>query len=253
MALSRERRMTMSSNLIISQLKSLRLPGMAEAVSDMLKLPVQMRPSLESAVTKMIETEIRSRDDNRTARLLKAARLPEKVLIESITCSAARNLTFDQLSALSDCGFVRNGENLLITGKTGCGKSWLACAFGHQACTLGLHTQYMSMNHFTNILKQAKLDGTFEALLTQLNRIDLLIFDDFGLQEMDSITRIALLTLLDDRYGKKSVIITSQLALDKWYDYIAEATLADAIMDRLVNSSHHFDLQGPSLRTKRKK
>ena len=154
--------------------------------------------------------------------------------------------------SVADCGFVRRGENLLITGLTGCGKSYLACAIGQQACSLGLRTLYLSMNHFADQLRQSRLDGTWESLLNRLNKNDLIIFDDFGLQKMDADTRLALLTLLDDRYEKKSVIITSQLPLDKWYDYIAEATLADAIMDRLINSSHHIGLEGSSLRKRRK-
>ena len=107
------------------------------------------------------------------------------------------------------------------------------------------------MNHFTEEIRKAKLDGTFEDLLKRLDRNDLIIFDDFGLQQMDENTRIALLTLLDDRYEKKSVIITSQLSIDRWYDYIAEATLANAIIDRLYNSSHHIALEGPSLRKRK--
>lgn len=242
----------MDSKILMEQLKSLKLPGMAEAVGDMLLLPSHLRPSLEAAVSKMIETEIASRDESRTARLLKAAKLRVKALIEDITCSTARNLTKEQLGAVADCGFIRRGENLLITGLTGTGKSFLACAIGYQACTLGLKTLYLSMNHFTDHLKQARLDGTFEGLLVKLNKNDLIILDDFGLQQMDSNTRIALLTLLEDRYEKKSVIITSQIPLDKWYEYIAEATLADAIMDRLTTSSHHIALDGPSLRKRKK-
>lgn len=242
----------MENDMLTDRLKSLGLYGMAEAVEDMLKLPLQMRPSLETAINKMIETEVRSRDDKRMARLLKAAKLRVKALIEDIICSTTRNLTREQLMAVADCGFIRRGENLLITGLTGCGKSYIACAIGQQACTLGLRTLYLSMNHFADQLRQSRLDGTWESLLTRLNKNDLIIFDDFGLQKMDGDTRLALLTLLDDRYEKKSVIITSQLPLDKWYDYIAEATLADAIMDRLINSSHHICLEGPSLRTRRK-
>lgn len=242
----------MESNMLTDRLRSLGLYGMAEAAGDMLKLPLQMRPGLESAINKMIETEVRSRDDKRTARLLKAAKLRVKALIEDIICSTARNLTKEQLMAVADCGFIRRGENLLITGLTGCGKTYLADAIGYQACTLGLRTLHLSMNHLADQIRQSRLDGTWESLLTRLNKNDLLIFDDFGLQKMDGDTRLALLTLLDDRYEKKSVIITSQLPLDKWYDYIAEATLADAIMDRLINSSHHIALEGPSLRNRRK-
>lgn len=242
----------MENDMLTDRLRSLGLYGMAEAAGDMLKLPLQMRPSLESAINKMVETEVRSRDDKRTTRPLKAAKLRVKALIEDITCSTARNLTREQLMAVADCGFIRRGENLLVTGLTGCGKSYLACAIGQQACTLVHRTLYLSMNHFADQLRQSHLDGTWESLLNRLNKNDLIIFDDFGLQKMDADTRLALLTLLDDRYEKKSVIITSQLSLDKWYEYIAEATLADAIMDRLINSSHHIGLEGPSLRKRRK-
>lgn len=236
---------------IINRLKALNLNGMAEAVGDMMKLSVQMRPSLEMALSKMLETEIRHRDDSRTTRLLKASKLRYQVLVEDIICSTARNLTHEQLTSVTDCSFVRRGENLLITGLTGCGKSYLACALGHQACTLGLKTLYLNMNRFVDALKQSRLDGTFSQMLSRLDKNNLIILDDFGLQKMDSDTRIALLTLLEERYEKRSMIIISQLSLDKWYDYIAEATLADAIMDRLVNSSHHVNLEGPSLRKKK--
>ena len=242
----------MNTNILLEQLHSLALHGMAEAVHDMLLTPSHLRPSLESAVSKMIETEITARNELRTARLIKAAKLRFKVLIEDVICSTARNLTKAQLESVADCGFIRRGENLLITGLTGTGKSFLACAIGHQACTMGLRVLYLSMNHFTNQLKQARLDGTLEEMLAKLNKNDLIIFDDFGLQQIDAETRIALLSLLEDRYEKKSVIITSQLPLDKWYEYIAESTLADAIMDRLINSSSHIVLDGPSLRSRKK-
>lgn len=238
--------------IITEGLKSLRLNGMAEAVNDILKLPIQMRPNLELALSKIIETEIRSRDDSRTARLLKASKLRYQVIIDDITCSTARNLTQEQLGSIADCGFVRRGENLLITGLTGCGKSYLACAIGNQACTLGLKTLYLNMNRFCDVLKQAHVGGTFNQMLSKLDKKDLIILDEFGLQKMDADTRIALLTLLEDRYEKRSIIIVSQLPLDKWYDYIAEATLADAIMDRLINSSQHVSLEGPSLRKKKR-
>jgi len=238
---------------IANRLKALKLNGMAEAVGDIMKLSIQMRLSLEMALSKMLETETRHRDDSRTARLLKASKLRYQVLVEDIICSTARNLTHEQLTSIADCGFIRRGENLLITGLTGCGKSYLACALGYQACTLGLKTLYLHMNRFVDVLKQSRLDGTFSQMLSRIDKNDLIILDDFGLQKMDSDTRIALLTLREERYEKRSMIISSQLSLDKWYDYIAEATLADAIMDRLVNSSHHVNLEGPSLRKKKVK
>lgn len=243
----------MSIQTIVTQLKELGLEGMAESFDATMALPIQKRPSIERAVEKMIESEICMRDRKLSERLIKAAKLRYNVYIENITCSTARNLTEAQLGELADCSFVRRGENLLITGLTGCGKSYLACALGRQACTLGLSTLYLSMNHFADELSKAKLEGTMEKLLQKLGKKRLLIFDDFGLHALTQEARIALLTILEDRYGEKSVIITSQLPLERWYDYIAEPTLADAIMDRLINSSTHIRLEGETMRGRKRK
>lgn len=243
----------MSIQTIVTQLKELGLEGMAESFDATMALPIQKRPSIERAVEKMIESEVCMRDRKLSERLIKAAKLRYNVYIENITCSTARNLTEAQLGELADCSFVRRGENLLITGLTGCGKSYLACALGRQACTLGLSTLYLSMNHFADELSKAKLEGTMEKLLQKLGKKRLLIFDDFGLHALTQEARIALLTILEDRYGEKSVIITSQLPLERWYDYIAEPTLADAIMDRLINSSTHIRLEGETMRGRKRK
>lgn len=243
----------MSTQTTISQLKELGLYGMAESFEDMMKLPSQKRPALDRAVEKMVQTEVCTRDKKLTEKLLKAAKLRYKVFIEDITCSTERNLTESQLAEVADCNFVRRGDNLLITGPTGCGKSYLACALGYQACTLGLSTLFLSMNHFADELTKARLEGTYQKLIKKLDKKDLLILDDFGLQPLTPEARLALLTLLEDRYEEKSVIITSQLPLDRWYDYIAEPTLADAIMDRLINSSEHIELKGETLRHNRRR
>ena len=243
----------MSTQATISQLKELGLHGMAEAFEAMMILPSQKRPALDRAVEKMVQTEACTRDRKLTERLLKAARLRYKVFIEDITCSTERNLTESQLAEVADCSFIRRGDNLLITGLTGCGKSYLACALGNQACTLGLSTLFISMNHFADELTKARLEGTYQKLIKKLGKKDLLILDDFGLQPLTPDARLALLTLLEDRYEEKSVIITSQLPLDRWYDYIAEPTLADTIMDRLINSSEHIELKGETLRQNRRR
>lgn len=243
----------MDSSLIITQFEKLKLHGMAEAAREILMMPIQMRPCLELAFEKILEAEARHRDDARTARLLKGARLSCKPLIEDVTCSVSRNLTRDTLESVAGCGFVRRGENLVITAKTGCGKTYLACAIGHQACRLGFRTLYLSMNHFVHQLMSVLAQGESEAFFDKLNKNDLIIFDDFGLQPLDEATRLALLTLLDDRYEKKSVIITSQLPFDKWYDYIGQTTVADAILDRIIHSSHLITLEGESLRRRNRK
>lgn len=244
----------MSEYAIIDRLRSLSLNGMAQALEDIMKLPMQMRPSLDNAVSKMVDMEIRVRDDRRAARLLKASKMRiGNALLEDVECSTVRNISKAQVDEIASCGFIRRGEGLLITGLTGCGKSYLACAIGHQACTLGLRTLYMNMNRFTETLKQARLENSLNSLITRLDRNDLLILDDFGLQKMDEDTRHALLMLLEERYEKKSTIICSQLPLNKWYDYIAEATHADAIMDRLVNSSNIIELAGESMRKRKRR
>ena len=243
----------MSIQTTISLLKELGLHGMSESFDDMMKLPSQRLPALDRAVEKMVQTEVCTRDKKLTEKLLKAAKLRYKVFIEDIICSTERNLTESQLAEVADCNFVRRGDNLLITGLTGCGKSYLACALGNQACTLGLSTLFLSMNHFADELTKARLEGTYQKLIKKLDKKDLLILDDFGLQPLTPEARLALLTLLEDRYEEKSVIITSQLPLDRWYDYIAEPTLADAIMDRLINSSEHIELKGETLRHNRRR
>jgi DNA replication protein DnaC len=152
---------------------------------------------------------------------------------------------------LADGLFIDRAENILITGATGCGKSYLACAIGRQVCSLGYRVIYFGMNRFLEKVSQSKLDGTFIKMLNQIEKTHLLIFDDFGLTPLDNISRLALLQILEDRYGKKSIIITSQLPVVKWYDFIAEPTLADAIMDRLAVNAHRIELKGESLRKKK--
>jgi DNA replication protein DnaC len=243
----------MESNIILSQLKELKLFGMAEAFGDMAAMPVQMRPSLEGAVARMIETERRMRDDKLAEKLRKASKLKCNVFVSDISCGAARNLTQDTLTKLADCGFMRRGENLVITGRTGTGKTYLACALGNQACMVGIKTLYLNMNRFSDVIKQARLDGTFNKLINRLDKKDLLILDDFGLQPIDQETRLGLLTLLEERYEKKSMIIVSQLKIDKWYDYLRDPTLADAIMDRIIGTSHQVHLTGDSMRKRKTK
>jgi DNA replication protein DnaC len=235
--------------IIIEQLRgTLKLDGMAEACYDVSKMPVHMRPGLEALLARMIETEIRHRDDARTQKLLRAAKLPIKAHVEDVICSAERNLTRDKWDALSDCSFVRRAENALVTGATGTGKSYAVSALAHQACSIGMKTLYLNMNHFVPVMKQAYLDGTSEKLLGKLGKMDLLILDDFGMQMMTADIRSILLTLVVDRYEKKSLIVTSQLPVNSWYEYIAENSVADAMLDRLFNGSHHIDLTGPSMR-----
>jgi DNA replication protein DnaC len=148
---------------------------------------------------------------------------------------------------------VERAENVLITGSTGCGKSYLACALGRHACSMGYKVLYLGMTRFLEKINQSKLEGNYVKLLNQIEKNQLIILDDFGLHPLDSITRLALLQMLEDRYGKKSVIITSQLPVKNWFDYINEPTLADAIMDRMTANAHKIELRGESLRKQKSK
>jgi DNA replication protein DnaC len=168
--------------------------------------------------------------------------------LEQVHCTADRNLTQESIHAIADCGFVKRAENILITGAAGCGKSFLACAIGRQACAFGYKTLYFSMSKFLEKITIAKLEGTLLKLLTQIEKTHLLILDDFGLQPLDQTARLTILQILEDRYARKSTIITSQLPVSSWYEYINESTIADAIMDRLSASAHRYELKGPSMR-----
>lgn len=243
----------MNTQETIIQLKELKLKGMAASLEAVMTLPVQNRPTLELAIARMVEAEQQDRRDRKTEMYLKTSRLRYTALLEDVICGADRNFTKEDLAALSDCSFIRRHENLLIQGKCGCGKSFLACALGRQACILGYRTAYLNMNSFVEKVTISKLDGSFLKMITSLEKNDLVILDDFGLQPMDMNARLALLQILEERYERKSVIIASQLPIAKWYDYIGDATLADAIMDRLVANANKIELKGESMRQRKKK
>jgi DNA replication protein DnaC len=235
----------------IEQLKQLKLYGMAQAYGTTLTLPSHELPTAHELMAVLVEAEQQNRTQQRTQLYLKLSGLRYDAVLEQIKCSPERNITRDQILALADCTFIQRAENILITGSTGCGKSFLACAFGRQACTLGYKTLYLGMNRFTEKLSLSKLDGSYIKLLNHIEKMPLIIIDDFGLIPLENQARTALLQVLEDRYGKRSTIITSQLPVNKWYQYINEPTLADAIMDRLSGSAHRFELKGESLRKKK--
>lgn len=240
----------MNTTATLEQLKDLKLLGMARTYESILQLPVNQHPDSHVLIAQLTEAERQNRTHYKTQLYLKLSKLRYAAALEEISCSQNRNLPKEQLVQLADCSFIDRAENILITGATGSGKSFLACALGHQACVMGYKTLYLNLNRFTEKIMVAKLDGSFVKLLNQLEKVSLLVLDDFGLAPMDQNTRLALLQILEDRYHKKSVMIASQLPIAKWHEYIAEPTLADAIMDRLMANAHRFELKGESLRKK---
>ena len=221
---------------------------MANSYEGVLSLPLQEQPPANHLLGRLADAELQYRVQRKTQVYITQSKLRYNAVMEQIHCNASRNLTADQLMEVADCEYINRSENILITGATGCGKSYLACAIGRQACTRGYKVLYFGMNRFVEKISQSKLDGTFMKILNQIEKTHLLIIDDFGLHPMGSVTRLALLQMLEDRYGKRSTLITSQLPVNKWYDYIGESTIADAIMDRLTANAYRFEIKGESLR-----
>ena len=240
----------MNTTATLEQLNDLKLLGMARGYEAILQMPLNKHPEAHELIALLTQAEKQNRVQYKTQIYLKLSRLRYVALMEDISCGKDRNLSKEQLLQLADCSFLDRAENILISGATGSGKSFLACALGHQACVIGYKSLYLNLNRFTEKIMVAKLDGSFVKLLNQLEKVSLLILDNFGLAPMDHNTKLALLQILEDRYAKKSVIIASQLPIGKWHEYIAEPTLADAIMDRLLTNAHRFELKGESLRKK---
>lgn len=240
----------MNTNATLEQLKELKLQGMARSYEATIQLPVNQHPEAHQLIAQLAEAEKQNRTQHKTQLFLKLSKLRYAGTLEEISYGSQRNLSKEQISQLADCSYIDRSENILISGATGAGKSFLACALGHQACVMGYKTLYLNLNRFTERIMVAKLDGSFVKLLNQLDKASLLILDDFGLAPMDQNTRLALLQILEDRYNKKSIIIASQLPIKQWHEYIAEPTLADAIMDRLMANAHRLELKGESLRKK---
>lgn len=242
----------MNTTATLQQLKELKLSGMTRSYESVLQLAVHQQPEAHTMLAQLCDAEQQSRVHHKTQFYLKLSRLRYAATLEEIAFTKDRNLPKEQVLQLADCTYLDRAENILISGATGSGKSFLACAFGHQACLMGYKTLYLNLNRFTEKLMMAKLDGTFVKLLNQLEKTSLLILDDFGLAPMDQNTRLALLQILEDRYAKRSIMISSQIPINKWHEAINEPTLADAIMDRLTANAHRFELKGESLRKKNK-
>jgi DNA replication protein DnaC len=236
------------SQQTIEKLVALKLPALAEAFETQLRSPEYSELSFEERVGLMVDAEWTRREQKRLQVRLKTARLRHSASVEDIDFRAARGLDRSTVLSLSTCGFVRDHLNVLITGPTGLGKSYLACALGERACRSGFSVAYVRAPRLYRDLAVARGDGSWGRLIARLAKVDLLIIDDWGLAPLTEGERRDLLEIVEDRYDRGSTLITSQLPTKTWYEIIGEPTIADAICDRLLSRAHKIELKGRSMR-----
>ena len=232
----------------LEKLHALKLAGMASAFEQQLAQPVHEELAFEERFALLLEQEILYRDNRRLSRLLKAAKLRVNACVEDIDYRHPRGIDKSFMRTLAACHWAQRQQNLCITGPTGSGKTWLACALGNQACRQGLSVRYLRLPRLFEMLRIAHGDGSYPRLMNQLAKTDLLILDDWGLQKIAAAQRNDLLEVIEDRYGLRATLIAGQLPIEHWHEYIGEATLADAILDRLLHNAHRLPLKGESLR-----
>ena len=240
----------MMNEELVKKMKELKLYGMLRAFQTSLESDTMNNFTKDEMIAHLIEEEWDDRYNRKIARITKNAKFHYKASIEQMFFDAERGIDKNQVMRLAECTFIKNKENVMITGSTGIGKSYLASAIGQQACTLGYRVMYYNTTKLFAKLKMAKADGSYINEIARIERHQLLILDDLGIQPLDAQSRSALMEIIEDRHEKASTLITSQVPVSKWYEIIGEKTIADAIMDRIIHNAHRLELTGESLRKK---
>lgn len=239
------------NEVTFSKMKQMKLYGMHGAFKTAVETGKSDDYTIDQFVSMMVDAEFDDRNNRKIERAIKNARFHYKASIEDMVYETARNIDKTKLLRLAQCEFIDSSENILITGSTGAGKSYIATALGYQACIEGFRALYFNTTKLFSKLKMAKADGSYLKELAKIQRHNLVIIDDFGLQPLDNQNRIALLEIIEDRHNKGSIIVTSQIPVKGWYEVIGDKTIADAILDRLIHQSHRIELLGESMRRKR--
>lgn len=238
----------MNTENLLDQIRTLKMSGMLEAFHEQLSQPKHADLSFEERLGLLLDREILTRENRRINNLQRRAKFRQIASIEDVCYKSKRGLDKAKMLSLAKCDFIKHHQNILITGPTGCGKTYLACAISNQACRLGYKARYLLLTRFLEEMSISHSDGSYSQLMMQLHKYDVLILDDFGLTAINSKQRHDLFNLIEDRYQLKSTIITSQFPVSKWHEYLGEPTIADAILDRIAENAHRVELEGDSMR-----
>jgi DNA replication protein DnaC len=235
----------------IDRLRELRLSGMADAADEQQGLPDVQSLAFEDRFALLVDREAAFRENRRLTRLLRQARFRLPACVEDLSFNASRGLDRSVVLRLAACDWIRRSQVVLITGATGTGKTFLACALGQAACRNGHSTRYFWLPLMLQELAMARADGSYPKLLDRLQKTELLIIDDYGLATLTDPERRDLLEILEDRHARRATLVTSQLPLEHWHEIIGDATFGDAILDRLVHHAHRIQLKGGSMRRRK--
>jgi DNA replication protein DnaC len=242
----------MNTEQTITALRKLRLHGMADRYYEFTKLPAAKQLDAHTLIGMLAEAEADYKQKARFANLIKQANLRFIAFPEDIECSKERGLEAELWLVLCEGKYLKDAQNILLTGPTGSGKSFTACALGYKAAMLGHKVQYVKLSKFTEIIRRAKIEGNYLKLADRLSKMELLILDDWGLDSLDREMCLSLYEILDERFNRVPTIITSQYPVSHWYDFIKDVTLSEAILDRLINNAVNITLKGESRRKKNK-